>query len=581
MDTGLLITVGVILFAVLAMGFAFTKLYIKSTKERAYVRTGMGGDKVIINGGAIVLPVLQEVIPVNLNTLKLEISKRNEDALITKDRLRANVVAEFYVRVKPDQIAISNAAQTLGLKTLNPDALKSLIEGKFVDALRSVASQMEMSELHEKRSDFVQRVQETVSEDLLKNGLELESVSLTGLDQTDKEYFNPENVFDAEGLTKMTREIENRKKLRNDIEKDTSLQIQLKNLETEKQSLQLRQEGEFASMEQEKAVEIQKADQQALIKKQTIEKEREAEEARIAAEREIQLKKIQMEKSLENERIQKEKDIAIANQTKQIEISEKAQAEAAAKAAENEARAKEVESEEKVKTSREIEQANREKSLVLIAAEQEAERDAISIKVAAQAEKIAAADRAEAIKEEAQGRANAIAIEAEARAKSYEVDAKGKEAINLAANTLSAEQIKLQVQLAIIDALPSIIEKVVKPMENIDSIKIVEMGGAQGLSTGGSKGEDPKSLPDQIVNSALRYKTNLPILTNLMSEVGLDLNSVEGLTKGLTNIVAPSIPVEEKVSSDVDLKESEVISSEENVIPEGIDINPVYRTYHV
>jgi uncharacterized membrane protein YqiK len=170
-------------------GMILARLYRRATKEISFVRTGFGGQKVILNGGALVLPVLHDTIPVNMNTLRLEVQRANQQALITRDRMRVDVMAEFYVRVKPTQDAIANAAQTLGLKTMNPDELKSLVEGKFVDALRAVAAEMAMEELHEQRVDFVQKVQQVVSEDLLKNGLELESVSLTGLDQTGKEYF--------------------------------------------------------------------------------------------------------------------------------------------------------------------------------------------------------------------------------------------------------------------------------------------------------------------------------------------------------------------------------------------------------
>ena len=84
-------------------------------------------------------------------------------------------MAEFYVRVKPSAESIATAAQTLGMKTMSPDELKDLVEGKFVDALRAVAAEMAMEELHEKRVDFVQKVQQVVSEDLFKNGLELEN----------------------------------------------------------------------------------------------------------------------------------------------------------------------------------------------------------------------------------------------------------------------------------------------------------------------------------------------------------------------------------------------------------------------
>ena len=117
--------------------------------------------------------------------------RENQQALITRDRMRGDVAAEFYVRVKPTEESIANAAQTLGLKTMTPDELNELVEGKFVDSLRAVAAEMAMEELHEQRVEFVTKVQAAVSEDLLKNGLELESVSLTGMDQTSKDYFNP------------------------------------------------------------------------------------------------------------------------------------------------------------------------------------------------------------------------------------------------------------------------------------------------------------------------------------------------------------------------------------------------------
>ena len=81
---------------------------------------------------------------------------------------------------------------------------------------------------------FMQKVKQRAAEDLLKNGLELETVSLTGLDQTNMEFFNPSNAFDAEGLTQLTEQIERRKKIRNDIEQDTMIQIRNKNLEAEK-----------------------------------------------------------------------------------------------------------------------------------------------------------------------------------------------------------------------------------------------------------------------------------------------------------------------------------------------------------
>ena len=203
---------------------------------------------------------MHETIPVNMNTLKLEVLRARDAALITKDRMRVDVQAEFYVRVKPDASAISTAAQTLGRRTMDPAALKELIEGKFVDALRAVAAGMSMEELHENRVEFAQKVQVAVSEDLHKNGLELESVSLTGLDQTAGKLLQSAERLRREGLTKLTQEIERRRKERNDVERDTKIAIELKNLETERQSLDIARDQEYARLAQDQEVKVRAAE---------------------------------------------------------------------------------------------------------------------------------------------------------------------------------------------------------------------------------------------------------------------------------------------------------------------------------
>lgn len=277
------IIAGIVLVVFLAIALLVARLYKRASKEIGFVRTGVGGEKVVMNGGAIVLPVFHETMPVNMNTVRLAVERKNTDALITLDRLRIDVKAEFYVRVRPDAQAIAMAAQTLGTRTMHPEALKDLVEGKFVDALRSVAAGMTMNQLHEQRADFVQKVQQVSAADLAMNGLELESVSLTGLDQTSIEHFNANNAFDAEGLTKLTEQIELRKKTRNDIEQDTRVQIETKNLEADRQSMTIQRDSEFARLEQEREVEMRRAEQSAEIAREQAARTRESDEARILA----------------------------------------------------------------------------------------------------------------------------------------------------------------------------------------------------------------------------------------------------------------------------------------------------------
>nr|WP_277610997.1 flotillin domain-containing protein [Microbulbifer celer] len=547
---------GTVLIGLIVIGTIFARLYTRASKERSFVRTGLGGQKVIMNGGALVLPVLHEIIPVNMNTLRLAVSRKEHQALITKDRMRVDVLAEFYLRVKPDTDAIANAAQTLGVRTLDPEALKEMIEGKFVDALRSVAAEMEMAELHEQRSQFVQKVQQVVSEDLLKNGLELESVSLTGLDQTHKEFFNQDNVFDAEGLASMTRSIEARRKEVNDVEQETRVQIETKNLETERQRLEIEKEKRYAHLEQQRELENREAAQKADMAKETaaqvkaarqaeIEAEREVDQSRIAAEQATRLLEIEKEKRLQEQEIERErvldeqkisklKSVEIAEQERAIAVAEKSKEQSLADQQANVARAEAVKAEEQVATAKEVEAAERIKRIEIIEAEKEAQREATSITFAAQAEKAAAEDKAEALRLQASAEAEAVRIKVEADREKYAVDAEGQRLMNEAMNSLSDAQVALKRVLSLHDKLPNIVRESVRPLEKIEGMKIISvegLNGVDGRASGGvldGDGESKsQSLPEALVGSALKHRAMAPLVDSLLKEAGVgDLSKV-------------------------------------------------------
>ena len=548
-----LVTIGVVggggLLVVVIFITFLTTLYRRASKEIAFVRTGVGGEKVVMNGGALVLPVFHETMPVNMNTLVLPVVRRDNEALITLDRLRIDVKAEFYVRVRPDANAIAMAAQTLGQRTMQPELLKDLVEGKFVDALRSVAAGMTMNELHEQRADFVQKVQQVSSNDLAMNGLELESVSLTGLDQTSIEHFNANNAFDAEGLTKLTEQIEARKKLRNDIEQDTRVQIETKNLEASQKSFEIARDQEYARLEQEREVEVRRAGQAAEIAREQAERGREAEVARIEAKKLVDAQQIEADRLVEEARIDQTRALEIARQEQSIAVQNKSREESQAKAEADDARAKAVEAEERVATARESEIAERQKKIELIEAAKQAERDAIGVKVQAEAEKDAAANRAQALKLEAMGEADAEKLRAEAARVRFEVEAAGQRAINEAANILSMDQISLQTKMALLKVLPEVIRESAKPMEAIDSIKIVQVDGltnggraANDGGGSGSGGQGSGNLASAAVAAALAYRAQAPVLDGLMKELGLDGSSLSGLVKGAADAEAAPEP---------------------------------------
>ena len=540
----ILILAGGGFLALLIIGLVIAKLYRRASKEVAFVRTGVRGERVVMDGGALVLPVFHETMPVNMNTVRLAVERKNVDALITLDRLRIDVKAEFYVRVRPDAQAIAMAAQTLGLRTMQPDLLKDLVEGKFVDALRSVAAGMTMNELHEKRADFVQKVQQVSSSDLAMNGLELESVSLTGLDQTSIEHFNANNAFDAEGLTKLTEQIQLRKKARNDIEQDTRVQMESKNLEADQRSFEISRDKEFARLEQEREVEMRRAKQGAEVAREQSVRHQESEAARIDAKQQIDSQQIEADRTVEQARIAQVQAIEIARQEQQIAVQNKSREESQARAEADEARATAVAAEEQVATARQTEIAERDKRIELIEAAKAAEREAIRVKVEAEAEKDAATNRAQAARLAAEGEADATKLRAEADRVRFEVEAAGQRAVNEAANILSNDQISLQTKLALLKVLPDVIRESAKPLEAIDSIKIVQVDGLTQKSGGDGNGASYRggtgNLAQDAVSAALAYRAQAPVLDGLMKELGLDGSSLDGLVAATTAAAAPA-----------------------------------------
>ena len=549
---GLIVAAIVVAIAVWLMHW----LYLRSSKERAFVRTGLGGQKVVMNGGALVLPIVHDVVPVNMNTLRLEVSRGRDKALITKDRMRVDVVSEFYVRVQATTDAIASAAQTLGQRTLEPETLKELVEGKFVDALRTVAAEMTMEEMHEKRGEYVKRVKSVVAADLLQNGLELEAVSLTQFDQTAMEFFNPSNAFDAEGLTRLTEQIERRKKIRNDIEQDTMIQVRNKNLETERQSLDIDRELEYARLAQERELETERASQRAEVARQRADKEQETERAQIGAREAVDRARITSERAVEEERIIKEREVQqleiarrqaveLAEQHRAIAVAEQSKAQSEAQGAADLARAKAVAEEERVFTARETEMAERRKRIDLIGAQQEAERDAVRLRIGAEAERTAAGDRGAAVRAEAEAQADADKVRSMASRIRYEVEAEGVRLMNEAQNLLTPEARLSAMRLRLIEKLDVIIRESVKPMERIESIKILQVdglgggGGGHADATGSGGG-----FADNVVNSALRFRAQAPLVDQLLREIGVDSGDVGKAARGLldrgTSAVLPA-----------------------------------------
>jgi len=614
-------------------------LYRRSSKEVSFVRTGLRGEKVVISGGAFVLPIIHNITAVGMRTLRIEVKRGGDKSFITKNRMRVEIVAEFYVRVTPSKEAVSIAAGTLGKRTMEPERLRDLVQGRFVDALGIVAAKMSMEEIQEKRGEYIKAVKGIVAESLGSTGLELEAVSLTSVDQAGLEVFDPSNAFDAEGLTQLTEQIEAGKKKRNDIEQDTAIRIRAKNLEAEQKALEIDQarefsrllqereiakqrdkettemavetakqerlaeeariqsaedvekariqqqdtieverslreheltlqieerkklrneierqteidikeknleaeirtleikkENEFARLKQEEEISSQRAKQKAEVLKVESDRYVEAEQAQIKAQEEVKKLEIEQQRIIEITRIendqqaqtseiQKRKNLEIEEKNRELEVIAKTVEVLNAVESKEQARAEVVVAEEQVLSAQEVEIAERNKKLQLIHAEKEGESEAIQITTLARAEKEAAQEKEQA--EKHTSLANKLR---------YEIDAAGNLMLNEAENARSDESRQSDLRMELARNLDSIIREAVKPMENIDDIKIYELNGMPGFNSNSANpdfvGPNPNGgggLPENVVNAAMRYRAQVPFIDHLLDEIGMSPNEI-------------------------------------------------------
>lgn len=489
----------VVVAALVALAAAF---YERATNAVSLVRTGIGGRRVVIDGGTLALPWFHEVARVNMQSIRLDVQRRGDQALITRDRLRVDVGAEFYLSVPPTEEAVARAAQTLGRRSFQPEELRALIEGMFVDALRSVAARMTMDELHEDRAGFMAQVAEGPKAALARYGLQLDSVSLTGLDQTPFAALDENNAFNAVGLRKLAEVIAVSKKERAEIEGETAVSVRRAAMEAARRKLEIELEERRAEIAQAQAVEALLASQLAEVARSKAEAEQAAAAARIRMEQEIQAADIAREQAIREAEIARARALEAAEQDRAVALAAKSQEESRAQAEADLARAEAVKAREAIETARAGAEAQRRRDLALIAAEAEAQATARRAAIAAASARETAADKVETARLEAE--ASLALRRAEAEALKARIEAE---------NGRSDAVLAHEAELARLEAMPRIVGEMVKPAEKIGNINVTQVGTVEG-----SRGAILQAL-----DSVLEQAVHAPGLHRLLDRITDDI----------------------------------------------------------
>ena len=532
-----------VIVAVLIILF-LSRYYRKATREISVVRTGQGGQKIILDGGCIALPFLHKVAEVNMRTSKLNIERTGPKSIITKDRLRVDVAAEFYVRVQASVEGVATAAQALAGKSFRAADLEEILEGKLVDAMLSVAARYTMDDLQDNRAAYANEVSKILDDNLAQNGLMLESISLTRIDQTPFHALDENNAFNALGMRRLAEIIAVNKKERAVIEADADVSVRQSQLDATKRKLTITREEEEAMIVQQQEIEIARSRSAAETAEEQALSEKRREEARIDREREVRRSEIVRDTEIRRQTLDSELNSALKRSENLVEMAKKRGEEAVAEAAAIMAKGGEAEAEEHVRTIRETSAAERDKALALIRAAEQVEVDNTRVK-----------SEAYTVTSMAVAQAKATHDRAEADRDRMLAEATGSAAIIAAQNTHSPEVIAMKLEEARLRTLPQVVERMMKPAEKIESIRINQMTGFGGANGATAEGGD-KSTINQFVDSVLSMALQLPAVQKLGEEVGMNIgDGVRGISNSLNRKSTGNIPAASSDSTSSDKKD--------------------------
>ena len=512
------IILAIVVIAVLVI--FLNKFYRKSSRDVAIIRTGFGGQRVLIAGGCLALPFLHKVDEVNMRTLRVEVRRSGEKSLITEDRMRVDVELEFYVRVQPTVEGVATAAQALGSKSFTSDGIRNLLEGRFIDAVQSIAASRTMDSLHEKRVEFVCSVSALLRDNLVQNGILLDSVSLTRLDQTPFAALDENNAFNAVGMRRLAEIIAVNKKKRAEVEADADISVRQTQLDATKRRLILSQEEEQAQIGQRLEIEKMKASSDSEAIQAREEALGASERARIGREQDTRVREIEKARELRRVEIEAQLNAEVRKVDSAILLAGKHVEEARAQAQAELARTQVILAQEQVQTERERAVADRSREIALK-----------RVTEAGEVAEANAASEATVLLRRAKAEAEATCARADAERTRMLAESEGSRALISAENSLSEPVLHMKLEKYRLDRIPEIVSQMMKPVEKIDSIRIHQVsgfgdsrggGGAVSIDGGGGNGKAPVT---QVMDSILGMALQLPALKSIGDQIGVDFSS--------------------------------------------------------
>lgn len=429
---------GIVLIAIFALAMIFSAFYKKVPQGYALIVNDMTSKPKVHFTGGLVWPVIHKMEVMKISLITLEIDRRANDGLICQDNLRADITVAFYLRVNETRDDVLRVAKSIGVdRASDKEAVNELFGAKFSEALKTVGKNMIFLDLFENRIQFREKIIEVIGDDL--NGYVLEDVAIDYLEQTPKSKLDPNNILDSEGIRKITEITAVQNVQTNRLEKDESLAITKKNVETREAMLALERQQIDAESKQKREIETVQAREAAETKKVQEEERLKADQATIETNEQLEirnqvkLRQVEIAEQnreravvIEKEKVIRAQEMEEVNRNREVELSiidkERALEEErkiiAQTISERIAVEKKVaEEEERIKEVQEVSEADRKKQVIVLAAEASAQEELVHTVMRAEADEKKATHKAREINVMAQAELEAASKKAEAEKK--------------------------------------------------------------------------------------------------------------------------------------------------------------------
>ncbi|MFD5690700.1 flotillin family protein [Streptomyces rubiginosohelvolus] len=432
---GIGVLVAVVLIVVIAIAFVITRLFRKVEQGKALIISKTKKVDVTFTG-AVVLPVLHKAETMDISVKKIEIHRAGREGLICQDNIRADIQITFFVRVNKTVEDVIKVAQSIGTQRASDKAaIQEFFAAKFSEALKTVGKQLDFVDLYTKREEFRDRIIQVIGTDL--NGYHLDDAAIDFLEQTPMSQLDGSNILDAQGIRKITELTAIEHVRTNEFQRTEQKEITRQDVDARETILELERRQAEAEIKQRREVESLRAREEAATARVQEEERLGAQTAFIRTEeqlgiqRENQAREIAVAQknrerviAVESERIEKDRMLEVIGRERETELNR------IAATKEVEAERREVadvireriavdrtvaEQEESILTLRAVEDAERARRSVIIAAEAEAQEKLVKDIKAAEAAEAASAHLA----------AEQLTL-AEARLKTADLDAQAK-----------------------------------------------------------------------------------------------------------------------------------------------------------